>query len=301
MGSGARFQQLFALSRDPLMHFLAIGLVLFLAARLLVPQEQDDRRMIINDAVYGELVDIFADTNERAPTLEEMNLLVDRWVLNETLYREAVALGLKDGDEMIRERIMQKMRVLIQNAVIIAPPAEDTLRTWFEARKTDYETPARLSFRIARIDGDGSAAREVAEKLNRSEAKEAAAITIYPFQDRPRPGVVEVFGEKFVAALEQLEAGRWHPMDTVNGWQAVMLDKIAPSEPADFAKNSARIAADYEAEEFRTASTRAVEALIASYKVDVTDTYDPKSFAEVLNQRFGQVVPAPGTPGVVIE
>lgn len=273
--------------RDPLVHFLAIGAAIFVASGLLAPERDDPRRMVIDDAVLGELVEIFADARERAPTREEMAALIDRWILNETLYREATSLGLHDGDEMIRERTMQKMRVLIQNAVIVGTPGAGELEAWFEANRARYDTPAQLSFDVARVDGDRAAAQAEADRLNAGDPGAAeSGVVVYPFADRPRPGLVAVFGETFVSALESFPDAGWHPIESGDGWQVARVGARVASVSAAYASNPGRIASDWQAETFRVASTRAVEALIDAYDIRVTADYDPAAYDDLLRGRF---------------
>jgi hypothetical protein len=267
-------RRLAAAASDPLARFLAIGLLVWLAARALGPEAQDPNLLVVDEGVHAEMVDVFAETHSRAPTREEMAALLDRWVLNETLYREARALGLDRGDEMVRERIMQKMRVLIQGAVRVEPAPEAELRAWFEERRERYDAPARLSFRLARVDGTEAEARAAARRLAGGGEGQ-----VYPFEERPRPSLVEVFGAPFVERLEALPPGAWTPIETPAGWQAVRLDRVESGERASFAERRAQVAADWEQEAFREASNEAVGALVAQYRVEA-EPYDPAAFAE---------------------
>ena len=265
---------------DPLVHFAGIGVVIFGMTQVLSGAEDDPKAVQVGAPVYRDLVNIFAEKHERAPTVPEMSELLDRWVMNEVLYREARALGLDQGDEMIRERIMQKMRILVQSAVLVPPPEDAALRAWFDENRDRYETPARISFRLARLDAEASSAERAVLRMNMEDASEAAVSRqVYTFENRPRPGLVSAFDEDMVAAIEAAPIGAWSAIDTVNGWQAVQVLKIDPAEPVDFETLRARVLVDYENQAFRTAATEAVEALIDKYDVDVSP-YEPAAFEE---------------------
>jgi hypothetical protein len=271
-----------AAADEPLARFLAIGLALFAADRLTTTEVDDPRLIQIDEAAYGEIVDIYAEAHGRAPSPDEMAPLVDRHVMNETLYREAIALGLERGDEMIRERVMQKMRVLIISGAQTAAPDDDTLRAWFEEHRERYSEPALLSVRLARVDGDEAAARDWAQRLNAAEESAAPVPDgplIYPFANRPRDALAGALGEPFVTTVEALTPGVWTALETPLGWQAAVLDDSAPLRPADFETVRNAVLADWTEDRQRAAARTAVDAMIAGYRVE-RDLYDPADFAE---------------------
>lgn len=265
---------------DPLVHFLCIGAVLYLFSLAFSPR--DDRyAMTIDDDVYRYIITVYAEVNGKAPTPEKMSELVNRWIIDETIYREALARNLEAGDEMIRERINQKMRVLIQSAVVAPEPEADELQTFFEANRSDYNTPAVISLQLARVDGDETEARRAAQVLNTDP--NADDWQIVALDDRPRPSLVNVIGEPLVAAIEVLPEGVWSAVETVNGWQAVRLRQLTPGIERTFDEVRGEVRTDWDVQAFRKASKDAMEALIARYDIDV-QPYDPDAFEEVARQ-----------------
>src|SRR5690348_11459665 len=100
--------RLTALLREPLLHFLAIGSLIFAANAAVAPSVGKDRVVEVTPEVRQSIVEVFRVERHRDPTPDELAPLIDGWILNEITYREALAQGLDKGDEMIRERIMQK-------------------------------------------------------------------------------------------------------------------------------------------------------------------------------------------------
>lgn len=255
--------------------FLVVGGLAFAASVWLAPEPEDPRVLVIDEAVQEDLVDLFGEEYDRAPEPGEMNALMDRWVLNEALYREAMALGLDRGDEMIRERVAQKMRVMMLSQVTVEDPSEDELREWFEARRALYDEPATLSFRLARIDGTEAEARAVVERLRDGEAPAGAgARAVYPYAERPRPVVEQVLGRDVTAAIEALEPGRWEAVETPGGWQAARLDALEPGQRTAFEAVRGRVRVDWEQRAFRDASHDMLGALVDGYAV-VAAPYEP--------------------------
>ncbi|MFN3615080.1 MAG: peptidyl-prolyl cis-trans isomerase, partial [Rubrimonas sp.] len=257
---------------EPLAQFLAIGLLIFAVDRLTATEAADPRRIVLDQAAYGDIVSEFAIVEGRAPSPAEMDRLAEQWVMNETLYREARALRLDEGDEMVRERIMQKLRVLMHSAVVVDDPDDETLRAWFEENRARYDSPERLSFRLGRLDGTEDEARALAARLNAVFAGEArlapGEVNVFPFPDRPRPVLEQVFGPDMVAAVAALPEGVWAPLDTVNGWQAALFEGATPGEAADFEAMRLAVAAEWREAAMRRAARQSVEALMAGYRVE---------------------------------
>src|SRR5262245_23611306 len=92
-----------ALLREPLVHFLAIGAVLFAVNAAVAPSVGKERVIEVTPEARQKIVDVFKVERLRDPTQEEIGPLVDLWILNEITYREALSQGLDKGDEMIRE------------------------------------------------------------------------------------------------------------------------------------------------------------------------------------------------------
>lgn len=285
--SGALSRFALWLRDEPLVHFLAIGLALFALASLTAEDGPDPRRIVVDDAAYREIVGVFAETEGRAPDEAEIEPFVDRWIMNETLYREARALRLDEGDEMVRERIMQKLRVLMMGSLSVETPSNEVLRAWYEENRARYRQPDVLTLQIARIDGDEEQAAAAAARLNavrRGEARlQPGEIVVVPLTDRPRPALEQVLGPKFVAAVEAGPRGEWAAVQSPNGWQAALFEAIEPGGDLPFEGAEQAVAADWREAEVQRRARAAMEALMASYRVDVAP-YDPDAFAEVAAQ-----------------
>ena len=83
------------LFREPLVHFLAIGLALFaLSTWLGRAGGEADRKIQISAAEIEWLVKNWEARWRRPPTRTELEGLVDDYVRQEVLHREALAMGL---------------------------------------------------------------------------------------------------------------------------------------------------------------------------------------------------------------
>ena len=136
-----------SLLREPLIHFLVIGALVFTLHGLWSARQSTAERTIeISAAQMQRLSTIWASEAGREPTPEDIKSLIAEYVREEALYREALRLGLDRDDTIIRRRLAQKMGFIIGQT---APPAELSLaeiRAAYEQAPELYANPPRISF-----------------------------------------------------------------------------------------------------------------------------------------------------------
>ena len=87
--------------KEPLIHFLLIGALLFLVYGM-VNTEKDETEIAIDDNLINELAAKWELKRSRQPTLAEINGMVEKYIEQEILYREALAMNLDHNDEIDR-------------------------------------------------------------------------------------------------------------------------------------------------------------------------------------------------------
>lgn len=235
--------------REPLLHFLLAGALIFAVYDVLNPATnrpdrtnqitltQDDLRQI---AVH------WLAQGRPLPTADEMRALVEEKVREEILYREAVALGLATDDEIIKRRLAQKMDFLAQDIAVLQNPSDAELATWYAQNADRFALPPRASFRHLYFSFDRPGARERADAgLDKVSGKPADAPEVagvadpFMFQDyyaeRSPEQVAKEFGPPFAKALFRLKPGTWEgPIQSGYGWHLVFVDVIEPQRVPAF-------------------------------------------------------------------
>jgi peptidyl-prolyl cis-trans isomerase C len=113
------------LSREPLLHFLLIGLVLFIVYDRLHPgpeNKSESNRIVLTPEDFAQLGVTWLAQGRAPPTPAQMQSLVELKVREEVLYREALALGLDKDDTIVKRRLAQKMEFLAEGASIDIDP-----------------------------------------------------------------------------------------------------------------------------------------------------------------------------------
>jgi peptidyl-prolyl cis-trans isomerase C len=218
----------------------------------------------------------------RPPTWQELKGLIDQRVREEILYRQALDLGLDQGDEVIRQRLAQKMEALLDSRtadVQWASPQE--LRDWFSANADRFRTSERITFRqlfFSPQQRGPHAPADAALALAQLASQEAdwpgaaALADTSVLQDRYRDcssqEVNEVFGAKFCRRLFALKSGCWQgPIESALGWHLVLVESTQPSRLPAFEEIRADVGRAWAAEKRAGAKAAWFDAMKARYVI----------------------------------
>src|SRR5262245_23163621 len=136
--------------REPLMHFLLLGAVLFAVSHSVPPAREaapSSQQIQLSLDELAQLALFFQSQWRREPTPEELNRLVESKVQEETLYRQALAMGLGKDDTVVQRPMGQKMQFLAEDVAAAREPTTAELKRWYEQNSVLFEQPSRVSFR----------------------------------------------------------------------------------------------------------------------------------------------------------
>src|SRR5580765_613407 len=136
------------LIREPLFHFLLLGAaIFFLAGRVRNSSIGAGEKIVVTQSEMESMVVGFSRTWMRPPTQEEMQGLVDDYVREEVLYREARAMGLDQDDVIVRRRMRQKFEFLAEDlSARTGPPTDQELEAYLRQHADKYSEEASFSF-----------------------------------------------------------------------------------------------------------------------------------------------------------
>jgi PPIC-type PPIASE domain len=261
MLAAARF-----LWREPLLHFIALGALIFAADAVLHPPPKDDKVITVTKALRQSFIDNFDEDKSRTPSDAEMEKMIESWVASEILYREGKALGVDRGDDMIRDRVAFKLQLLIFDQIRVAPPTQDQLRAWFADNHERFDEQERVGFYLTPPSDEMTARRQLADIEGQHESEDLQQQT-RAILGRPVASLSASFGEAFRDALLALPVGQWQVLQSKDGWHVVRLDSRRPGALAkldDVRDEAARI---WLTDETRKRAWEAVNRLKASYSV----------------------------------
>jgi len=254
--------------REPLLHFVALGALLFVVDHYLIGQTNDPHTIVVGAAVDQEARTVFKASRNRGPTDDELKALRQVWLDNEVLYREGLALQVDRGDDGIRERVIFKALSVVDANVKLPPIDDQALRDWLESHRAKYDEPARYDFDEAALAEDTSegAVRGFVQALNAGTPGDAKA-GLRVFKGRPLANLIQSYGAEFPKALEAGAVGKWRALQTRDGWRAMRLNSIALPQEAVFESLRGVVLQDWTDATASEQRTAAVRALTKKYRV----------------------------------
>jgi hypothetical protein len=254
--------------REPLLHFVALGGLLFALDRFLIGRADDPHTIVVGADVDREAIETFKAARGHDPSPEELTALRKVWLDNEVLYREGLSLQVDKGDPTIRERVIFKALSVVDSNVKLPPIDEAGLRKWFEAHRDKYDEPGRLDFEEAALAGESpeAAVRAFVQALNAGTPGDAKA-GLRVFKGRPQSNVVGSYGPDVAKALAASKPGEWQALKTKDGWRAIKLDAVSAPKPAVFEVLRGVILQDWKDATASEQRSAAVHELAKKYNV----------------------------------
>ncbi len=254
--------------REPLLHFMAIGVLLFAIDHAVFLGGDDPRVITVDAAVDNQAKQVFKTARGREPNAEELFALRRVWLDNEVLYREGLSLAVDKGDSVIRDRVIFKALGLI-SADLKLPPIDDKgLRDWFDANRAKYDEPTRYDFQEAVLSGertDAGVNRLVETLQNGTPGDINAGLRV--FKGRPQANLLAAYGGAFATALAALPTGKWAALQTQDGLRAVQLLAVTPAKPASFETLRAVVMQDWTDATMSLQRSAAVAVLAKKYRI----------------------------------
>ena len=254
--------------REPLLHFVLLGGLLFAVDQFIVGRAEDPRTIVMTQDVDTEARELFQSSRGRLTSADELAALRRAWLDNEVLYREGLAMQVDRGDDAIRQRVIFKALSVLEADNKLPPFDDERLRAWFEKNRAKYDEPPRFDFREAVLSGDmaEASARELAARLNSGVPGEIGA-GLRVFKGRPHNNLVQSYGEPFAKELEAAKPGQWLSLQAKDGWRVIQLDAVAAAQPADFAVLRGVVLQDWTDAVMAEQRTAAVRLLAEKYTV----------------------------------
>lgn len=291
--------------KEPLVHFLVLGGGLFLLFGLiggnedgLVPegeggiQNEAARRTLSKEIVVSKgqiesLIAQFSKVWQRTPTEQELTGLIDTYIREEVMYRQALELGLDRDDAIVRRRMRQKLEFFTNDIAALVKPTEDELTDYLESHPEPYRFDSKFTFkqvylnperRADSIDSDIDSLLEVLRAAGASaDISEAGDSSLLEqvFEATPKRDVAKVFGQEFSQGLLKVKTGTWQgPVSSGFGQHLVYISERIDGRLPSLDEARDAVERDWMAAKRKESNEAVYEKWRADYKVTVEDV-DP--------------------------
>ena len=275
------------LLREPLVHFMFIGAVIYLLYGVFaepVPEDAD-KTIVVSAGEVEWMKTSWQKRWNRPPTEAEFDGLIQQYIRETVLYREALTMGLNKHDQVIRRRLAQKLEFLAKDLVALIPPTDEELQAYFDEHQDRYQEPVLYTFTQVFIDPDkrGDTTLGDAEVIKTTLVTQGNAIddagalgddfmlqNYYPEKDRVE--IQKLFGSGFTESLVKLSPGQWHgPVLSGYGVHLVYVSNISEPPVPVFAEVRERVVQDWTTDKSEELNEKFYASLREQYTVVIEE------------------------------
>lgn len=257
------------LARSRLAHFCVLGGALF----WLLPREGDARRIELTDERVRIIVDHATRNAGASLSMDEKRVLLEQFVEEELLVREARRLGL-DDDTVIRTRTAERMRQALRERAA-TPVDEARVREAYERERAHLRKPASFSLDhvfVSKERADGLLfAEHLRDELSRGASFDALGDpgpTSNHVDAIGADAVARVFGDDAARVVAQLSVGVWsQPVAGAHGWSLLRVASREEARPPSFEEARPALQKRIEEDEREERVRRAVKDLAKAHPV----------------------------------
>lgn len=283
-----------ALTKEPLVHFFIIAAALYWVLSFFSPPINDKQIRVTEAALLNHIQynakafepEAAAKTLRGMPA-DQRALLVQDYIRQEALYREAISLGLDQEDYVIRIRMVQKMEFIIGKSLQANSIDMADLQTYYETHKQDYKTASTATFThiflstkskpLAQAKRESIALRKqlTQEKIGFNDAVHYGDRFLYHtnYIDRSYDFTRSHFGaeiaDQIFSETMPLEEW-WEPEISEYGVHLVFATKRARGRVPTFSEVQSRIENDLAADRKRRFKEEATHELIEAYDIVIS-------------------------------
>jgi len=275
------------LLKEPLIQFLIIGGFIYGAYALFGTPEEDfrDTTIVVDSNRINSMISQWEARWNRAPTRKEIDGLIQQYIHEDVLYRQAVAMGLNEDDPITRRRMAQKLEFLTSDLALMQQPSEGELEQYFQENQASYQDPDMISFSQIFIDPD---AREDATLEDAAEILEQLRAAGEPTEELLQLGdrfmlqnyfasateldIRRQLGSGFSEVVMELEPGQWHgPVLSGYGVHLVYVYDFIKAPPPVFENVQARVLEDWHEVKREEFNAQFLESLKKRYEIVIDE------------------------------
>jgi len=284
--------------REPLLHFLFIGGVLFVTYNLQNEGVVESNRIVINEAEIDRMITLWEKKRQRLPTQEELQGLIEQQVREQVMYREAIAMGLDKNDSIVRRRLAQKVEFISSDLAELVKPSEAELENYLATHKDQFERPAKMSFVQIYIDpnkhlkkypdkhadDDQDYAKRLLTKLKQADSSVDIKTVGDPlmlkqqYDQVSEYDIARLFGKNFASQLFSLPTGSWQGVISSGyGDHLVRIDHKVTARLPKLESVRSKVRDEWQAEQRRLMNEAFYKSLRLRYDIVIEKTPNENS------------------------
>ena len=282
------------LLKEPLVHFILIGVGLFLLYGWVSDENNGQDTIYFDDYDMNNIIASWEMQWKRLPTEEELKSLVEQNIRQEVFYQEAMKMNLDHNDEIIKRRLAQKMNFLSNDLATLKDLTDYELKAYYDANQETHLLPPVYSFYQISFRSDSRPnAKEDALKLLETVDLQSSGSTgpeslknkgddlpfPFYFEQMDANAVDRQLGMNFTRSLAEMEVDQWSgPVRSGFGWHLVYVTARTEARAPEFEAVRMELKRDLEYETQQKMNDQVYRELKNNYVVEFD--LDPEKFDE---------------------
>ena len=274
--------------KEPLVHFLLIGLVLFLIYGI-GNTGQNESEILVDDNLITELAAKWELKRNRKPNLQELKGLVNQYIEQEVLYQEALSMNLDHNDEIVKRRLAQKMEFISDGLAESLQPTEEMLLAYYEKNKENYKKSSIYTMQNVYFSNDkrNNAFEDAKIALNAENPAIHGDNISLPakYTNMSALKIARDYGTAFTTALDSLAIGKWTgPIYSGFGVQIVYISDRIPAGYFTYNEVAERVNVDYNFKASNDFKKELINSLLKNYTININ--LEDSNLKKELNEKF---------------
>lgn len=252
--------------REPLVAFAGLGGAFFLLYHL---STADQRGIEVSKTDQASLVADYEMLTGRKVDAAQRKALVEDYVANEVLFREAIARGMHLTDKETRQKLTDKMRFLIAGAP--AEPTEEQLIDFYSDNLGLYRSEPKVSFDHVFYQAQPTDAPRLLKTLNAGGAVEGDEFWMGRQMVNYGQSMVRgMFGQAFLEQIDRAPRGDWvGPIASIRGVHFVRVHGVTEPEMMPYVQVRDQVRQDWINRQIETAIAGQMKVLKPKYAIHV--------------------------------
>lgn len=275
------------LLKEPLVHFVLIGIFLFVLYGVVNKDKSDGEVILLDQSDVDKIIASWEMQWKRVPTEDELKNLLEQNIKQEIFYQEALKMNLDHNDEIIKRRLSQKMQFLSNDIASLKVPTEDDLQLFFKANSEKYVVPGTYSFYQIIFSPDkrnnptGDAEKVLSEFKNASfdEMKDKGDQMPFAYfmADVNKNDIAYQLGSMLSEGFEQIPLNQWHgPITSSFGEHLIYITSKTDERIPDLAEVKKEVLLDFEYDQQQKTNEAIIKELKKKYNIKLD--FDPEKF-----------------------
>lgn len=266
-------------ARFTLMGFVAVAAGIGALQWLQAPAEDADT-VVVTPALREFVRAQLGAAAQAQPDAPAVQAALEHAIEEEVLYREGVRLGLDKDDLIIKRRVVQKMRFLLEGMTPLQAPTQEQLQAYLQANSQAYQHGETMVLdHVFFSRGKRGDAALFDARAYLAAVHTAQANTQLPVADsHPLSGIssrvdtariARDAGQAIAERLQQLPVGQWsEPMNSALGVHVVRVSERTEGRLMTVEEAGERLVNDVQAAQREAVNEAALAAVVSRYKVE---------------------------------